>query len=293
MKGQGYAKAILFGEHFVVYGFPAIVLGLRSIKTVVEIKESDRWKLISNFDDDQAIDAFLYICNKMNINKAFEVKVLSSVPIKQNLGSSAALNVSFVRALNSYLNLGLDDDKINHFAYFGEVVFHGVPSGIDNSASTFGKPLVFSKSEKGFEVSELSTVPLHILAVNTSRKIKGTGEIVESVRLLKESEPLVNDIFSEYSKLFKEALSSLKKGDLERVGRLMNINHGLLTSLNLTSHKIEEARDILASLGALGSKISGAGTGGNIISLFKSEEEALNAKIKLENLGFPSFYSKV
>ncbi len=98
-------------------------------------------------------------------------------------------------------------------------------------------------------------------------------------------------MFKTYESIFKEFKNALTIGDLEYIGYLMDVDHGLLNALGLSTANIEKARVILKDMGALGSKITGAGGGGNIIGLFLSEEDALRAKKYLKKHGFESFYS--
>jgi mevalonate kinase len=132
--------------------------------------------------------------------------------------------------------------------------------------------------------------PLHLLIVNCGEKKKGTAALVEQVRELKERFAITEELFHAYESIFNEFKNALRKGDLEYVGYLMDVDHGLLNALGLSTANIEKARDILKDLGALGSKITGAGGGGNIITLFMNEENALRAKLYLKKYGFESFY---
>jgi len=120
--GKGYGKTILFGEHFVVFGFPAIASALGS-STIANVKvvEGKGWTV-----DDQRPATPGY-----------------------GVGASAAQCTSLARALNDTFNLVLDDEKINEAAYEGEKAYHGTPSGIDNTASTYGGLIWFVKNLSG------------------------------------------------------------------------------------------------------------------------------------------------
>ncbi len=287
--GVGYGKVILFGEHFVVHGYDAIVASLPSIKTVVEVKEGP-WNM-----DDKVTEAFKRILSTLSIEgKTFSVVVKQTVPIGQNLGSSAALNVAFARAVNDLLKLGKSDDEINKAAWEGEVVFHGTPSGIDNSAATYGKPLVFKRLGPGkFDIKPFSVgKSLHLLIVSTGQNLKSTKETVDYVRERKEQYPAMTEhVFEAYGFLFNEAIKAIEKGELPYIGYLMDVDHGLLSCFNLSTDKTELARLLLQGAGALGSKITGGGAGGNLVALFDSEEKAKAAAELLQAHGFKSFYS--
>jgi mevalonate kinase len=291
MSGTGYGKAILFGEHFVVHNEPAIVAGLKNLKTVMDVEEGT-WNHELDEPSKAGYSAVAKACGIEG--KTFTLNVKEMVPLKQNLGSSAAFYVSFARALNKKYKLGLKNEAINRAAYEGEKAIHGKPSGIDNSASTYGKPLLFRKTPEGsFKISKLKIgAPLHLVISNTGPK-KGTGELVAHFGMLKEKNAISKDMFKMYRALFKGAKDAIKKGDLQGLGFLMDINHGLLASFGLSTPKIEEARFLMRENGVLGSKITGAGGGGNIIGLFASQEEAEKAREAMESRGFRSFYARI
>jgi mevalonate kinase len=291
MSGTGYGKVILFGEHFVVHGEPAIVAGLKNLKTAMDIEEGP-W----NPELDEASKAgYSAVAKACGIEgKTFTLNVKEMVPLKQNLGSSAAFFVAFANALNKKYRRGMKKDAISMAAYEGEKSIHGKPSGIDNSASTYGKPLLFRKTTEGsFKISKLKIgAPLHLVISNTGPK-KGTGELVAHFGALKERNAISKDIFRMYRAVFKAAKDAIKKGELQGLGFIMDIDHGLLASFSLSTPNIEKARFLMRDNGALGSKITGAGGGGSIIGLFTSQEEAEKAKAAMEKEGFPSFYARI
>jgi mevalonate kinase len=153
---------------------------------------------------------------------------------------------------------------------------------------------LFRKTPEGsFKISKLKIgAPLHLVISNTGPK-KGTGELVAHFGVLKEKNAISKDMFRMYRAVFKDAKNSIKKGDLQGLGFLMDISHGLLASFGLSTPKIEEARFLMRENGALGSKITGAGGGGNIIALFASQEAAEKAKEVMEGRGFKSFYARI
>jgi len=291
MSGKGYGKVILFGEHFVVHNAPAIVSGLKNLVTVMDIEEGP-WNPEL---DEQSKQGYAAVAKSLGIEgKTFALTTKGIVPMKQNLGSSAAFYVSFANALNKKYSLNKTKNDINKAAYEGEKFIHDKPSGIDTSASTFCKPLVFRKTPEGlFIIKKLRIgAPIHLLISNTGPK-RGTGELVAQFGALKEKNAVSKDVFKLYKSIFSHAKKAIKEGDLERLGFLMDLDHGLLASFNLSTKNIEKARFILAEHGSLGSKITGAGGGGNIIGLFRSQDDAEEAKKMLENEGFATLYARI
>ena len=160
-EGIGFGKAILLNEHFVVYGIPSIVsaIGKYTISKVDFIPQSG-WKIIDNRkatpkykEDkvDQQNDSINRMLEKLNIDlskKGIEITLEGSLYCASGVGASAASCVAIIRALSDLYELNLTDDEINDVAYEGEKGYHGNPSGIDNSASTYGGLIWFEKGEK-------------------------------------------------------------------------------------------------------------------------------------------------
>ena len=149
-EGIGFGKAILFNEHFVVYGIPSIVsaIGKYTVSKIGEISQSG-WKLNDNRkatprykEDkiDQQKDSINRILKKLGIDlskKGIEVTLEGSLYCASGVGASAASCVAIARALSDHFDLNLSDEAVNEAAYEGEKGYHGTPSGIDNTASTF------------------------------------------------------------------------------------------------------------------------------------------------------------
>jgi len=158
-EGIGFGKAILFNEHFVVYGVPAIVsaIGKYTVAKVTpegpEFKfEDDRGATPSYKKDklEQQKDSFDRIFKKMgldNSKKGIKIELGGNLYAASGIGASAASCVAVARALSEHFDLNLSDDEINDIAYEGEKGYHGAPSGIDNTASTFGGLIWFEKGE--------------------------------------------------------------------------------------------------------------------------------------------------
>ena len=157
--GKGFGKTILFGEHFVVYGLPAIASALGTYTTAnVEVVEGKGWTV----DDqrpatpgykkkkyDEAMQSIINVIKHLKINvenQKLEITFAGDLIAASGVGASAAQCTSLARALNDTFSLNLDDEKVNHAAYEGEKAYHGTPSGIDNTASTYGGLIWFIKN---------------------------------------------------------------------------------------------------------------------------------------------------
>ena len=160
--GKGYGKTILFGEHFVVYGLPAIASALESYTTAeVKVTEGKGWNIYDlrsatpgykKKKFDEALRSVQNVIEFLNIDakeQKLEITFKGTLIAASGVGASAAQCTSLARALNDTFNLELDDEKINEAAYEGEKAYHGTPSGIDNTASTYGGLIWFKKNLGG------------------------------------------------------------------------------------------------------------------------------------------------
>ncbi len=286
-KGFGYAKAILLGEHFVVYGLAAIGVAL-SARTEVEISKSSHMKIESSHADAKLLQGFEAIKNVMKIQDSFAVKIKSDVPMGSGLGSSAAVSVAFVRALSDEYGLNLNDEQVSAYAYEAEKVYHGTPSGIDNTLAAFGGAVLFQKLENGNIIKPLKIrKPLHVVIGSTGKKKAITGQIISEVKARKEKNPeIYGDLFNVEKRIVNNAAKAMEAGKLEELGELMNINHGLLSALGVSSRENEEIVQKARELGALGAKITGAGCGGSCVVLAKSGKNAAKITEEIKKMDY-------
>ncbi|MHA2392074.1 MAG: mevalonate kinase [Promethearchaeota archaeon] len=286
--GKGFGKTILYGEHFVVYGLPAIASALGTYTTAeVRVKEGSGWAI----DDkrpatpgykkkkyDEALQSVLNVINYLNIdieNQKLEITFAGDLIAASGVGASAAQCTSLARALDETFNLALNDEKINQAAYEGEKAYHGTPSGIDNTASTYGGLIWFVKNLNGGKnTMDLLQSPKKIpLVIANSGITASTTEVVADVRRLKEkNHEKFEEIFNEYSNLAMDAKKALREGDIVTIGNLMNKNHEMLQKITVSGEINDILVDIALKNGALGAKMTGTGRGGLVIALAENQK---------------------
>ncbi|MHA2286293.1 MAG: mevalonate kinase [Candidatus Thorarchaeota archaeon] len=285
--GTGKGKSILFGEHFVVYGIPAIATGIAN-ETVAHVSRSkglgwtldDRRLAVPGYKekkvDEQrvSIENVLRFCKVDTSKEGIHIELEGDLVCASGIGASAASCVALARALNDEYGLGLDDNAINQAAYEGEMGYHGTPSGLDNTASTFGGLIWFVRDMKGgppaFEALKLKESAN--LVIGSTGLTASTTEVVGDVRAKKEDNPTWFDKISrEYETLATDARDALLELNLKRVGELMNRNHEILQELTVSCKELDEFVAIAKKNGALGAKMTGTGRGGNIIALAPDE----------------------
>jgi mevalonate kinase len=298
-EGIGFGKTILFNEHFVVYGVPAIVsaIGKYTIAKVEEINSSG-WKLNDNRkatprykEDkiDQQKDSINRILKKMKIDtngKGIEITLEGNLYCASGIGASAASCVAIARAIDEHFNMELTDEQINDIAYEGEKGYHGTPSGIDNTASTFGGLIWFQKGDEVVMEKMSIQNPIKIVIGNTG-KVANTTAAVAGVRQRKDQFPdKYQRIFNRAENIAYLAKDALIDEDYNELGKLMNENHKLLQQIEVSSRELDFLVKLSRDQGALGAKLTGGGLGGNMIALTPGrdlQDDVVNA---IEKEGF-------
>jgi mevalonate kinase len=302
--GIGYGKAIIFGEHFVVYGLPGIASSINLI-TKCTFGKNDNGIISNDLVTGETViygqatyknlDKVIGIILKETGIKErnFRLDLETNMSLKGGMGSSAALCVSITKCLNKQFSLKLSKEEINKISFEAEKVFHKTPSGIDNTVSCYGGIIWFVKAKTQNTIERLKAKPVEIVLADTG-KVHDTAEIVEMVKKQKEEEPeKYKKIFQEYEKLVYEGRKALEKGEWKAVGKLMNKNHELLKQINVSNEENDLINEISLKAGALGAKLTGAGLGGNNIAL--TPGKALQEKVAkaIEKEGFKAYKLKI
>jgi mevalonate kinase len=225
-------------------------------------------------------------------NQKLEITFAGSLIAASGVGASAAQCTSLSRALNDTFNLNLTEEKINEAAYEGEKAYHGTPSGIDNTASTYGGIIWFVKNLSGGKnTMDLLQSPIKMpLVIANSGITASTTEVVADVRRLKEENPKkFEKIFSKYEKLARTAKDALLRGDISTIGNLMNQNHKLLQDITVSGEINDKLVEISLQNGAVGAKMTGTGRGGLIIALAENEEMKDKIAKAIEEQGYDAW----
>ncbi|MFX1426107.1 MAG: mevalonate kinase [Promethearchaeota archaeon] len=307
--GKGYGKTILFGEHFVVYGLPAIASALESYTTAeVKVTEGNGW----NIDDqrsatpgykkkkfDEALRSVQNVIEYLNIDtkkQKLKITFKGTLIAASGVGASAAQCTSLARALSNTFNLELDDEKINEAAYEGEKAYHGTPSGIDNTASTYGGLIWFKKSMSGGKntMDLMQASKKMYLVIANSGITASTTEVVADVKRLKEENlEKFRKIFEDYEKLAEEAKNALINGDTITIGNLMNQNHKLLQEITVSGEVNDLLVEISLKNGALGAKMTGTGRGGLVIALAENQKSQKRIAKAIKNKGYDAWKTMI
>jgi len=279
--GTAFGKTILIGDQFVLREVPAIVGALPFVtEATVERIEGEGWILKDNRKEvpgykkkkeNQQIDSINRILEVMKIDiKKTPIKITygGSLLAGSGVGASAASCVSLARALNDEFDLGYSIEQINHVGWEGEFAYHGTPSGVDNTASTYGGLLLYQIIEKKKMFEQINIrKPLRVVLAN-SGITADTSKLDIYVEKEKERDPA--EFLSRLDTIrgqVNEMRQAIVEYDLKTVGRIMTANHQMLIDMDLSHEKLVYLCEKAISMGALGAKLTGGGRGGYMVAL--------------------------
>ncbi|MDO8752689.1 MAG: mevalonate kinase [Anaerolineales bacterium] len=306
MKASAPGKVILFGEHAVVYGRPALAVPVTQVHVDVEVLDSPRAGIFIHAPgidlhaelnalpaDHPIASVILKMIQRFDISPLpnLEVNISSTIPVASGLGSGAAVSVALIRALSLVL------PKLHR----------------DNVSKVVGSFLPSTRFASGHRFHSLSDVEVNSLAYEIEKLHHGTPSGIDNtvitynkpvyfikgqpVEMFKVGKPFtivigdtgipaltkesVNDVrrlwlkdtlsfeglFNEIAQIALIARRSIESGKPELLGDLMDHNHSLLQDMTVSSPELDKLVQAARNAGALGAKLSGGGRGGNMIAL--------------------------
>lgn len=302
-------KVTLFGEHAVVYGEPAIAAAIDKRVRVKAVKRLDdairieaRDLMLAGFkallspngsvtlegESKKVLAALSYVKRaielvqeRYGVKRGAHITITSEMPVGTGLGTSAAVAVSVIKAYSLLAGLDLSNEECADLGYQVELSVQERASRMDSTTTAIGGILYIDpRGERCYE-SIKCTSDLRGFVVGYVSREASTGEMVERVKRLRERLPeVINLIIKAIGELTKRARGLIERGELYEIGMLMNINHGLLEAIGVSTSRLSQMVYAARSAGALGSKITGAGGGGCIIALAPGREEEVIAALK-------------
>ena len=298
-RGFGHGKVILIGEHAVVYDQPALAAGLSLGVSAAAFDGQGRltapgWGVEATAGDGSAIGtAFAALLRRLGVAHgdfagaaAVDVRVAGDLPARSGLGSSAALAIAVARAVAEAR--GGDAETARLAAGDAESVFHGKASGIDLAAAASGGVGSFRRGTGWRPVEVLQSMTL---CVGLSGQVRDTRAQVEAVARLRERTPAVDGIFVTLGQLAAAGELALGRGDVDELGRLLDVAHGLLAALRVSSPELETLVHAARAAGAVGAKLTGGGGGGAVIALAPGHERDVLRRWKAA--GFEGFLARI
>ena len=312
-------KVILFGEHAVVYGKPAIAVAVdrRAKVTIREGTDNHITVKIPQLDVYGAIDidnpqiihlnpedasdlskdplkpssydaGILKYVQKALLNfepdHGLDVHVDLEIPIGAGLGSSAAVTVATLAAAARYHQQEITLETLTKTAHQVELEVQGAASPLDTTISTYGGFIYLTPGKEAVKMKPDMKMPL---VVAYTKNPGNTGLLVAGVRKLHDNHPqIVKPILDTMEELTNQARESILKGEEKQVGELMNINQGLLDALGVNTLELSDLVYHARSAGATGSKITGAGGGGSIIAYCPGKTDEVLKELKSVDKAF-------
>jgi len=285
------AKVILSGEHAVVYGKLALVsaINLRLKFSLTNLARSRQ---------DSKTDREISLINKevknylkrekiVFVDKPFNYKIESEIPIGRGLGSSAALSVASVAAfLEFYTERKFEKKTVNNLAFEIEKHFHKNPSGVDNSTVCFGGLISYKKNtflnKLNFEIPE--NIQDKLFLIDSGKPKETTGEMVGLVS--KTIEKTLKDI----EITTKEMENSIVREDENLFKKCLIDNEKLLEKIGVVSKKTKKLLTDLSKFGF--GKVTGAGgreTNSGFILFLADDKERLEEFLKRKKIYYYQF----
>lgn len=281
-------KIILFGEHAVVHGQPAIAVPLSAVGVTVTaepgapgsglaVRAPDLDQTLSYKATPEASPYYNALIYPLQVALSawhlpepdLLLTVRSTIPIASGLGSGAALATALIGALGDALERPPSNVALNPLVYEVEKRHHGTPSGIDNTVIVYEQPVYFVRG------APIETLPIgkpFCLLIGDTGRSALTRVAVGDVRKLYDSErERIQGVLDAIGSLVVDARQAIEIGDSIALGTLMVENHRLLEQLTVSSPELDRLVEIALSAGALGAKLSGGGRGGNMIALVQPD----------------------
>jgi mevalonate kinase len=293
-KSSAPGKVILFGEHAVVYGRPALAVPVTQVHADVDVSNSSRagmWidapdinlqaelnTLPSDHPIASVIHNFLFLA-RISPFPNLEIKITSTIPVASGLGSGAAVTVALTRALAAHLRHAMSDEEVNAFAYEIEKLYHGTPSGIDNSVVTYARPVYFVRDQpmETFRVGRPFTIVIADTGISAPTK-ESVGDVR---RLWMRDRSRWESVFDKIGEISFTARRAMEAGKYELLGELMDENHTYLQKITVSSPELDQLVEAARAAGARGAKLSGGGRGGNMIALVEPDSaESVSASLR-------------
>ncbi len=290
IRATAPAKIILFGEHSVVYGRPAIAvpvheLSARAVVSAEPLRKAGEILIhapdisvhanIDDLGDEHPLAKAIRLTGSsvgVPHLPACTIWITSTIPIASGLGSGAAVSVALIRAFSAFLGHPLPNSEISKLAFEIDKLHHGTPSGIDNTTITFEYP-VFFEHDHGAVLIALPH-PFTIIIADTGVPSPTAAAVGDLRRAWRSDPPAYERRFNSITDLVLRGRELLESGKIQALGPLMNQNHHCLVDLGVSSPELDRLVAVAVQHGALGAKLSGGGRGGNMIALVDEDSKA-------------------
>lgn len=281
--GRTWAKAILIGEHSVVYGHPAVAVPLHDLEMRATVTPIPGPSTLRSLDYDGPLASsgprFAPVVRAFEaareytggLDQSFAIETVSDFPQQRGMGSSAASAGAIIRAVLDAFDREATDEEVLALTNLAEQVAHVRPSGLDAAATTADAPIRFQSGE----MRSLAQRVGGTLVIADSGVHGSTGEAVSGLRARYEADPdAYGPLIRRLGELTQDAVEALGAGDAEALGAAMDEAHSALQGLGISIPLLDELTEAARGAGALGAKLTGGGLGGCVIALADSDSTA-------------------
>ncbi len=297
------AKLILFGEHAVVYGHPAVALPLLNLRARATVEETPgsgpiqfelgdfgcRYTVGDEVEDKVAL-SFKALAELLGERvpglpaHGWKCTVSSDIPPGCGLGSGAAVTTAVLRAVHGFFSIPATPSNLSKLTFEIEKLHHGKPSGIDNTVVAMEKPLVFRRGKEIVFLTSPNRSLFFVIGYTGMRH--ETSEVVGDVAEAYTADPGSYDaIFRKIGDISEKGAAAFETGNSDQLGVLMRRNQQLLRDLGVSCRELDDLVETAESAGAAGAKLSGAGRGGCMVAVASSADTAEKVGLALEKAG--------
>ncbi|CAK8054073.1 mevalonate kinase [Eupransor demetentiae] len=292
--GQAHAKAILIGDHAVVYQQPAVAIPLlnMTIKATLRPTYDGQSLNMSSFNGTLSeigadLEGIRQLILKLledfkMMDQPFNLSIESNIPQERGFGASAALATAITKAFFDYQKVDLPVEKLGFYTSISENISHGSPSGIDAATVRSNDPV-------WFENHQMETFKMNLSATLVLADTGVRGQTVRAIGIVKElletNPKAAWDSIHHLGQIAFEVRSALYHNEPKQLGRLFTMAHHELQSLNVSHPKLDNLVNAALHNGALGAKLTGSGIGGAMFALAKDNNDAIQIASALYKAG--------
>ncbi len=311
-RADAPAKAILFGEHAVLYGAPAIAIAI-DLRATISVAKSNKW-ILNGDEFDPKVNPHLgqLISEFGTLQSPLSISIDSEIPMAAGLGSSAALSVASGLALSTFHGRNPSTETLARIAHKAEASAQGGrASPTDTSVSALGGAVIVNSSiinslqhrwsidldgpdgHNHWDVHSLS-IPTSLssipVVIGFTGKSSSTSEMVEIVAKNMKN-PSFRSSMDAVSELSSHAINLLSEGDPKVIGEAMTQCHSLLKNIGVSSKELDDLIEAVLPF-SFGAKLTGAGGGGCIIALSDKPEECADAIKELGGVPYVTSFAE-
>lgn len=298
--GQTWAKAILLGEHSVVYGHPAVAVPLQDLRMRATASPVPGPSMLRSLDYSGALERagtrFAGVTRAFEVarefsgclDQAFEITTVSDFPHERGLGSSAAAAGAIIRAVLDSCGRRAGADELFALTQMAEQIAHGKPSGLDAAATCSPCPIRF----QGGQMRPLSQRMSNASLIIADSGVHGsTRQAVGGLRQRYEQDPQgIGPLIANLGALAHTGITAMDRGDAPALGAAMDQAHDVLAELGLSLPVLDHLTGAARAAGALGAKLTGGGLGGCVIAL-AGDQDAERVRSALGHAGAPATWA--